>query len=126
MYLFIWGVTKNSFAFILGVRKKNNGRYQGSASNQVAALKRADGMIHRLEEDALLIGRSPSCQIRVLDEFTSQHHATLRKEKPGWLLEDEESTNGTFVNGKKITRKTYLKYGDTIVFGRTGFKFERG
>lgn len=130
LYMFIWVVTRNSFSFAISHGTKNNARSASQThadeTSGIAILKGSNGSIHKLDEEILLVGRSSNCQIRIADEFTSQHHATLRKAGFTWLVEDEQSTNGTFVNGKKIIKKTYINYGDTIIFGRTGFKLERG
>lgn len=130
LYLFIWVVTKKAFNFALNNKAKAGAEKSASQPSGdmagVTVLRSTNGLIHKLDEDILLVGRSSNCNIRISDEFTSQHHATLRKTGFTWLIEDEQSTNGTYVNGKRILKKTYINYGDTIVFGRTGFKLERG
>lgn len=68
-----------------------------------------------------LIGRQSENKIDTINKKEiSKHHATIYKrickDKVVWIIEDKNSINGTFVNGKKIHR-VLLKHGDEIVFG---------
>lgn len=132
LYFFIWTITKYSFNFALNLRKNKKNFTETENENKTDKTSAPvfkdikSGTIHKLTHDVMLIGRSANCHIRIFDGFASQHHATLKKVGFAWLLEDEGSTNGTFVNGKKINKKVYLNYGDTIIFGRARFIFEKG
>ena len=53
---------------------------------------------------ARTVGRGPSADVAVDDELVSRHHAVLRPEQGGWVLEDERSTNGTFCDGRRVHR----------------------
>jgi len=69
------------------------------------------------------LGREKNNDISFYDPPTpivSRYHAELSKTEEGIVLEDLGSTNGTFVNGKKITSKTAVKTGDRIVLGANG------
>ena len=65
-----------------------------------------------------ILGRHPDCDI-VLNttEGVSGRHCKITKTSQGWLLEDLGSTNGTFVNGQKITKTTLVSTLDTITLG---------
>lgn len=133
LYLFIWAVARNSFKFVFGNKKPANktaekpvSEVKSISSHQPVLKDLNSGDIYRLDNDILLVGRSPNCHIKIFDGYTSQHHATIKKIGFAWLLEDEESTNGTFINGKRLRKKTYLNYGDRIIFGRAEFIFEEG
>ncbi len=66
--------------------------------------------------DKKLIGRNPSSQVRFSFDDVSDKHAYLCKKTDGTILiVDNQSTNGTYVNGEKITVPRELKKGDTIV-----------
>ncbi len=69
-----------------------------------------------LTEDTTTIGRIGTNDIRLLDEMVSGHHAKIIRFQNNYFIEDITSTNGSFVNGKRI-RKCVLKDGDKIAFG---------
>ncbi|MGZ8687230.1 MAG: FHA domain-containing protein, partial [Gaiellaceae bacterium] len=50
------------------------------------------------------VGRGPSADVEVDDELVSRHHAVLRHEPGGWVLEDATSANGTFCDGQRVHR----------------------
>ena len=68
-----------------------------------------------------LIGRSEQCDIFIGEKKVSRKHAKLTASKDGLFLEDLESTNGTFVEGRKISNAK-LKDGETVRIGMTVFK----
>lgn len=71
-----------------------------------------------------IVGRAPECD-RVIDNFkVSRRHCKLFKEGSTWFVEDLGSSNGTFVNGKRITREA-LKPGDIITVGGTPFTLDQ-
>lgn len=76
-----------------------------------------------LEE--LLIGRSSSCALRLSHKRVSGSHAKLYPDKGGWRICDINSTNGTFVNGKRIQAQT-LRDGDIIIIGPYDLIYSRG
>ncbi|HYN88848.1 MAG TPA: FHA domain-containing protein, partial [Ardenticatenaceae bacterium] len=56
-----------------------------------------------VRDDLTAIGRWPDNDVVLPDRTVSRHHAQIRKVGTQFLLEDLESTNGTFVNGERIT-----------------------
>jgi pSer/pThr/pTyr-binding forkhead associated (FHA) protein len=78
---------------------------------------RAHGRAALVGEDELVIGRSPYCSL-VLDQDTlSRLHATLKVAGEDLELADLGSSNGTFVNGERITAPVRVKPGDDIRLG---------
>lgn len=69
------------------------------------------------------IGREAGNDVVVDDETVSSKHAQMIPNEGGWKVEDLGSTNGTFVNDKKITTQS-LKPGDKVRFGKMEFRFE--
>ena len=70
-----------------------------------------------LPEQGVKIGRDPGqCQLALQDPDVSSLHAFLCCRKGQWLVQDLGSTNGTYVNGQKVTT-VGLKSGDRIKFG---------
>ena len=71
------------------------------------------------QHDTFLIGRSDSAHLYLPeDKFFSRHHCLLEIAPPRCFLRDLGSTNGTFVNGKKVA-EAYLTSGDRIQGGQT-------
>jgi pSer/pThr/pTyr-binding forkhead associated (FHA) protein len=72
--------------------------------------------------DGLVLGRRLEAPIHVNDVKASREHAKVSLEGGGYVLVDLDSTNGTFVNGSKITRHR-LVHDDLIRIGRTMFVY---
>ena len=68
------------------------------------------------------VGSNESSRIRFQDPGVSAQHATLHQQDGTWLLTDDLSVNGTFVNDKKILR-SYLAAGDRVRFGPVECRF---
>jgi hypothetical protein len=79
------------------------------------------GELHSLKQ-ATIVGKDPSCDIVFNDSFMSSRHATIRAQGGSFILEDH-STNGTYVNDKKITRHELVD-SDFVKFGQTLVKFK--
>jgi predicted component of type VI protein secretion system len=75
-----------------------------------------------LAEQRISIGRDETNAVCLGDKSVSRHHATLKRVFRGFLLEDEQSTNGTRVNGKLIT-KQFLNHGDLIEIGKYHLRY---
>ncbi len=77
------------------------------------------GAIHRLTEDSATLGRGAMCEIRLPDDGISRQHARLvRRGDAEILLEDLGSTNGTFVDGERVSARI-LSDGERFQLGRT-------
>lgn len=72
----------------------------------------------------VVIGRSADCAIVLDDDFVSTRHARVVNGETGLYLEDLGSTNGTYVNGRRITAPTSVGTEDEIRIGRTILKLE--
>jgi hypothetical protein len=78
-----------------------------------------------LPEGTTLIGREATLGLALPDPSTlSRRHAELVKQGDHLLVRDLGSTNGTFVNGRKIDSDTPVQAGDTVQFGAVRFKVE--
>jgi len=69
------------------------------------------------------IGRLPDNALVIDSPTVSGHHACVFREGDHFVVEDLASTNGTFVNGKRVTRHA-LQHGDTIRIGKHTILFE--
>jgi pSer/pThr/pTyr-binding forkhead associated (FHA) protein len=79
---------------------------------------------HRLD-GTLQIGRSSSCQIRPDDTYISQLHAKISPRNGSWYIEDLGSTNGTYLNQRRLTSAAELSPGDRIRVGKTTLEVRR-
>lgn len=75
-----------------------------------------------LEREILAIGRKPDNDIHVDNLAVSSRHARVVLKGGAALVEDLGSTNGTFVNGKRVKRQV-LKHGDIIRIGKHSLTF---
>jgi hypothetical protein len=64
----------------------------------------------------VLIGRSSGCQLVLADDTVSRRHAELRVEDGRWLLRDLGSSNGTWVNGRRVM-EAEVRPGDVLHLG---------
>jgi pSer/pThr/pTyr-binding forkhead associated (FHA) protein len=71
------------------------------------------------------LGRNVNNTIYVEDDFASASHAMLTFRGRSWFIEDQGSTNGTYVNGHRIDRPVALSYGDELMIGRVRMRLER-
>ena len=71
---------------------------------------------HRFEKEKITVGRDPSSDLMIEKKGISRHHAILLYERGMWLLSDNDSTNGTWLNGNKIVPgKKYQLVADDII-----------
>jgi len=69
----------------------------------------------------ITIGRSKKNNIRIDDNLVSRNHALVQKVKNAYYIKDLDSTNGTYVNNRRIPREKYVKLhrNDVLKIGRT-------
>ena len=74
-----------------------------------------------MTSEVIVIGRSQDCNIQIDDFYLSGHHTKLWYEEEEWHIEDMGSTNGTYINGKKLKKEMILDNGDIIRMGQLDF-----
>ena len=67
-----------------------------------------------LQDSIIIIGRGEDCQIIIEDRQASRHHARITQSAQGYILEDLDSKNGTYLNGQPLTTTKVLEDGDEI------------
>ena len=84
-----------------------------------------DNIIHKLDKARINIGRSQRNDIVIKQPAVSSFHATVDFRNMAFYLEDQRSTNGTQLNGMRLTpnEPLRLKSGDRITFAKYDFKF---
>jgi FHA domain len=138
LYLFIWRIVRTASkdlrlpqeSFILGPqqaeaaglrRTPKLGRLVVVSS---PALDEQEEFV--LDSQTLTIGRGSQNTIPLDDdEFASAAHARIEPRQDGVWLEDAGSTNGTYLNGVRLSRPRKLTPGDLVRVGETDFRFDR-
>jgi pSer/pThr/pTyr-binding forkhead associated (FHA) protein len=72
------------------------------------------------------VGRGEKVDAQTDDVNMSRQHFVISPKENGYVLQDQNSRNGTLVNGKRVTEMTTLKPNDTIRAGQTLFVFVEG
>jgi diguanylate cyclase (GGDEF)-like protein len=75
------------------------------------------GEMIKLDGEPMVIGRSKSADLRLLDDGVSRSHARIARAGADWVVSDLGSRNGSFVNGERVERRV-LEEGDRIQLGR--------
>jgi hypothetical protein len=78
--------------------------------------RRPPGLLEGAAGGRLLLGRSPSCQLVFGDDTVSRRHAELHFDGGRWMLRDLGSSNGTWVNGRRVM-EAEVAPGDELQLG---------
>ncbi len=81
------------------------------------------GRDFRLTPGKNVIGTSADCDVVLTDQYMSSRHSTINYEEGRFTLIDLDSTNGTYVNEKRVAREELID-NDKIRLGRTDLKFK--
>ena len=135
LYLFIWRIVRSAArdvrmpqeSFILAPSQaaelaalRDSGRLVVLRS---PALSEGDELT--LNSSALLLGRGSDNDVNLArDEYASSKHARVEPRRDGVWVEDIGSTNGTYLNGIKLTRARKLTPGDVVRVGETELRYE--
>ena len=87
--------------------------------------KKEESFTFSLKQDKISIGRSADNDIAILDPYSSGHHSLIYKKDKRYVVRDNNSKNGTFLNGKKIQGETILNKGDEVLIGSTRIIFDQ-
>jgi pSer/pThr/pTyr-binding forkhead associated (FHA) protein len=74
-------------------------------------------------EPVTSVGTDPACTVVLSDSYMSSHHCEIRAEGGIWVLRDLKSTNGTYVNDKRV-EKHELVDSDWVRLGQSVLKFK--
>lgn len=86
--------------------------------------KKGEELVFPLKRGKISIGRSSDNDIPILDPFCSGHHAFIYPKNGDFVVRDNGSKNGTFLNGKKVQAEMELRKGDEILIGSTRIIFD--
>jgi pSer/pThr/pTyr-binding forkhead associated (FHA) protein len=84
-----------------------------------------EGVEIDLPAEQLTIGRSSESGLVIRDDYTSTHHARLMLWNDEWVIQDLDSTNGTFLDGVRVTLPTPVPIGKPVTIGTTSFELRR-
>jgi FHA domain len=140
LYLFIWRIVRTASrdlrlpqeSFVLGPAQAQAAglisRSHAVRTGQLvvaASPTRKVGEVHLLDSSGLTIGRGGQNDIALdSDNFASARHARVEPRRDGVWVEDIGSTNGTFVNGARLSKPRRLAPGDVIRVGSTDLRYE--
>jgi FHA domain len=137
LYLFIWRIVRTASkdlrlpqeSFILDPEQAASLRRSELHTGDLVVLQSpalAEGARHVLNSAPLTIGRSADNDLSLEeDEFASGRHARVEPRRDGVWLEDVGSTNGTYLNGVRLSQPRRLSPGDVIRVGETDLRFEQ-
>lgn len=75
------------------------------------------GKTYPIEKSENFVGRDVANEMLINDAEVSRRHARISIQAGNYVIEDLGSTNGTFVNGQRLTGPRVLRVGDTVMFG---------
>jgi DNA-binding winged helix-turn-helix (wHTH) protein len=113
---FVETVVGKGYRFVASVTRRStslSGRGMGTSSHAVFRGKQE----FALKDGENLLGREPDAQIRVDHPSVSRRHAKIVLRAGRAMLEDLDSRNGTFINGRKLEASTELEHGSIIGLG---------
>ena len=84
-----------------------------------------EGLQIDLPEEVLSIGRSSDSGLVIRDDYTSTNHARLVRTPTGWTLEDLDSTNGTLLDGSRVSSPVAVPLNTPVTIGTTTFELRR-
>jgi hypothetical protein len=133
LYLFIWRIVRTASrdlrlpqeSFVLSPQQAA-GLLGSGRSVRHGRLELPDGEARTLDSAPVTIGRGGQNDIALDgDDFASARHARVEPRRDGVWIEDIGSTNGTFVNGARLSQPRRLAPGDVIRVGSTDLRYER-
>lgn len=137
LYLFIWRIVRSAGrdlrlpqeSFVLAPQQVRGARAPAVQTGRLVVVRSSSaevGYARPLDSAAVTVGRGPQNDLPLPeDEFASAMHARFEPRRDGVWVEDVGSTNGTFVNGRRLTEPARLKVGDVVRVGGTDLRYER-
>lgn len=115
VYLFVWQVAR-AIGTHLGISVKRKRK----VGTRVLFVRSESQRGQEFEvTDVMVMGRSDESDVVLDDPYASEFHLRLVAQESGLMLHDLGSTNGTYVNGRRVSAPTPLRRGDTIQVGKT-------
>jgi FHA domain-containing protein len=139
LYLFIWRIVRTASSdlrlpqesFILAPSSASGLREELPELDPgrlvvVSSPTLQEGQALTLDSASLTVGRGPQNDVKLDgDDYASARHARIEPRRDGVWVEDIGSTNGTYLNGIKLTRARKLTQGDVVRVGETELRYEQ-
>lgn len=116
VYLFVWQVARG-IATHLGINAERRGKRRGT--KVVIVRSESQAGIDFTVTDATVLGRSDEADLMLDDPYASEFHLRFVAQEGGLTLHDLGSTNGTYLNGRRVTAPAELRRGDAVQVGKT-------
>lgn len=116
LFLFLWQVAR---AVRSHVGTNPGARSEPGGAELVVLTGSAEARRIRLRGSGQVIGRSPEADLAIDDPYASEFHARVGLQDDRVVVHDLGSTNGTYVNGRRVTNPTTVSRGDTVQIGKT-------
>lgn len=115
LFLFVWQVARSMGAHVGPVAANPRRRV-----SEVVVVRSETQSGHTYTvKDALVFGRSEDADVILDDPYASEFHLRFTSEADGIMLHDLGSTNGTYLNGRRVTSPVALSKGDAVQVGKT-------
>jgi len=137
LYFFIWRAVRSTVLDVRGGAAARTAGRPGRAEVPARPSKKAPRAVvvmdekgtkvgtHALSDGQLQVGRAEACQVRLSDTYASQFHARIFRRDGSWFVEDMGSTNGTYLNQRRVTSPSELRAGDRLKIGKTTLELRR-
>ncbi len=116
LFLFVWQITRAIGSHLGGFERRKRSK-PGSEIVFVRSDNQAG--IDFNVEDVVVVGRSEQADVFLDDSYASEFHLRFSLIENELVLQDLGSTNGTYVNGRRIATPVKLSKGDAVQVGKT-------
>ncbi|HEY2940491.1 MAG TPA: FHA domain-containing protein [Gaiellaceae bacterium] len=137
LYLFIWRIVRTASrdvrlpqeSFVLAPGSvpglAEQPRIEAGKLVVIKSPALAEGDERVLDSAPITLGRSSRNDVDLgRDEYASSDHARIEPRRDGVWLQDVGSTNGTYLNGTRVTKAKRLSPGDVVRIGETELRYE--
>ena len=138
LYFFVFRALRSVAADVSGRRRGATSQARSPAAAPAKATRSGKAptqvVVHDAGRDkartvrlggATEIGRGNGCAIRLEDTYVSQVHARLADRDGAWYVEDLGSTNGTYLNDRRVQAPVEVHAGDVVRVGKTVLELRR-
>ena len=115
LFIFVWQVSRSMSRHVGSITPS-----QKRTKNEIVFVRSESqaGQSYVIK-DALTLGRSPDADVLLDDPYASEFHLRLISEDDRLTLHDLGSTNGTYLNGRRVTNPVVLRKSDSLQVGKT-------